>query len=156
MIERINLDDKADRVYKSRTIDNDVNEVDKIYTFLSQDGHRLAHVRFEKSKGCLKVLKIANTAKILRHLKLHEPETNAEVVVMSPDLSILMTGRKIYNLTLLNDQIAFISRSFEIVSISIDQFTECVVSSSNTFVAYIRYHNECSISTFRLDVEGTS
>lgn len=153
VIERINLDDKVDRVYELRIINNNLNKIDRIYTFLSQDSHRLAHVRLRKGKGCLEVLEIANTAKKSRHLELHEPETDTEVVTMSPDLSILVTGTKLYNLALLDDQIASISRPFRIVNFSIDQYTKCVVSSSNTFIAYIQ---NCWISIFRLDVEGTS
>jgi hypothetical protein len=152
VIQRMKLSDKVEFLDEPYMIDDNVyNPGHRV--FLSQDGDRLAHLYFGEDKACLEVLEISNAGKTLRHLELGKIGSDTRPMTMSPDLSILAIGSKIYNLGFPDDQIA--SRSFEIVDFPVTQCSWCMMSFNNTFIIYfgIGKANNCA---FRLDGKRTS
>ena len=134
-------------------INDDSNENVESRHFLSQNGARLALLEFRRDIFFLQVFDIINTGERLRHLEF-DTRSFTLSYTMSPDLSILVVGTKVYNIGTPDDQIAV--RPFELTNISWEGYRRCEVSSSNTFMVFFPSINRPQLDIFLLNIDGTS
>lgn len=162
VIQRIKFSHKLELLDTPKTIDHEMAGFVVIGVFVSQDGDQFAHLHEKGKNLCLQVREVANVGSILRNLEFGvEKPSSVLPITMSPDLSILVIGQKIYKIGLLDDQIT--SEPVQISDIPVDDDCKVIVSSSNIFIACVPKKDFLKLPipvtafrVFRLDVEGTS
>lgn len=151
------IDDKDELLDEIEMINDDSDTKCQIKVFPSQNGDRFANVELSRDGTCLQVFGTAHVGEILRHLDLDDLKPYATPFTMSPDLSILVAGEKIYNIGSPDDQIA--SKPSQISSIPFLKDRLCEVSPSNTFIAFYpswtTNYDEVGLDILCLDAEST-
>lgn len=159
VIQRIEFSHELELLDTPETIDHERDRFFGTRVFVSQDSDQFAHLHWKGNNVCLQVREAANVGSILRNLEFGKEKSSVSIT-MSPDLSILVIGRNVYNIGLLDDQIT--SEPVQISDIHLN--SEVIVSSSNIFIAIIsrsdcRYGEPIPVTAFRvfrLNVKGTS
>lgn len=152
-------DDDDDILDEIKIINDSLNEIVEFGHYLSQNSARLALTECRRDIIRLQIFDIIDKGERLRYLEFDTPSftdpiiTDLASITMSPDLSILVIGSKIYNVGSLDDQIA--SRPYELTNISW-KGRKCVVSSSNTFIVFYPSLPQLQLDYFCLNVDGTS
>lgn len=133
-------------------INDDSNENVESRHFLSHNGARLAWFEIRRDIVFLQIFDI-NIVERLRYLEI-DTRLLTPFMTMSPDLSILVIGTKIYNVGSPDDQIAV--RPFELTNISWEDDRRCEVSSSNTFIVFFPSIHRPQLDIFLLKMDGNS
>lgn len=160
MVVQVKFGDKVELLDKIETIDDGSDEPASLTCVLSRAGDRLAHLEISKHTTCLQIFQVANAGKKLRHLEFDDaPCLRGDLlwpgdITMSPDLSLLLIGTNVYDLRLPDDQVT--SRPLETVKPPSADDCECVVSSTNAFIAYVPYEDHPQLDVFRLDTQKSS
>ena len=148
-VGRVKFSDKIEFLDEIEIVDYHSDEFVSTDHFVSQNSDRLACLQFRDDIPSWQLFDIANAGEKLRHLELDaRSSSGTNSYTTSPDLSILVIGRKIYNVGFLDDQIA--SRPLKILIHLSKDCHGCVVSSCNSFIAFFSRYYPAQLEIFRL------